>query len=82
MSENKQAETRVLEIRAAENGWVISAFERSMETYGDGHVSPYFSMVAESPKRCCEIIGDLLKRDSWKPDVTFLPARQAPRVRP
>jgi hypothetical protein len=71
---------RVLEIRAAENGWVVSAFERSMSTYGDDRVCPYFSMVAETPKRCTEIIGDLLKFQNWQTDVTFLPVRRAPKV--
>ena len=72
---------RVLEIRAAENGWVISGFERGQSVYGDDNtISPYFTMVAETPKRCTEIIGDLLKQDNWQKDVSIMPARKVRRV--
>ena len=80
MAEEKRC-IRVLEIRHAENGWVISGFERGQERWGgDGFVSPYFSMVAETPKRCTEIVGDLLKRETWEKDVNFLPVRREPKV--
>jgi hypothetical protein len=71
----EQKEIRVLEIRAAENGWVISGFEHAPH-YMQELNKPYFSMVAETPKRCTEIVGDLLKRDSWQTCVGFQPARR------
>jgi hypothetical protein len=73
---------RVLEIRAAENGWVISGFERSQDQWGsDATLGPYFSMVAETPKRCTEIVGKLLERNDWEKDVMILPARRERKVR-
>ncbi len=77
---NDNKAIRILEIRAAENGWVISAFERDGHYMDGGILSPYFSQVAETPKRCTEIVGELLKRNTWEKSVGFPPVRREPRV--
>lgn len=65
---------RVVEIRAARNGWVITAFEREQD-YGNRIASVYVSLVAETPDKAAELCADLMKTDEWELAVAIPPAR-------
>lgn len=66
---------RILELRAARNGWVLTAFEREGDVRSNYTHSIYCSMVAETPEKAAEIVLDLLKSDDWEQNVFIPPAR-------
>jgi len=65
---------RVVEIRAARNGWVVTAFEREQD-YAKLVAAVYCTMVAETPDKAAEICAELMKTDDWEQAVMIPPAR-------
>lgn len=65
---------RVVEIRAARNGWVVTAIEREPGFQRDT-AAIYCTMVAETPDKAADICRDMMKEDSWEQAVPIMPAR-------
>jgi len=65
---------RVLEIRAARNGWVVTAIERE-SGFNRDTAAIYCTLVAETPEKAADICRDMMKEDSWDQAVQIMPAR-------
>lgn len=66
---------RVLEIRAAQNGWVISAFETEANYRNDMSII-FTTMVAETAEKVGELVLEMTKSDDWQRDLVIPPARR------
>jgi hypothetical protein len=74
---NDKKSVRVVEIRAAENGWVLTAFEREASPWNDsGSHALYFAMVAESAESAAKQALSLMKSETWDRAVNIPPARR------
>lgn len=75
MSEEKTI-IRVLEVRKARNGYVLSGFERDYDYHGrDDNYGPYFTAVAATIADVERIVGEILKNDEWGESLHIPPAR-------
>lgn len=66
---------RVIEIRATENGWVLTAFEREGRPSNDYDTAIYRTYAAESIERAAKIASELMKSETWERAVEIPPAR-------
>lgn len=67
---------RVIEVRAAENGYVITAMEREGRVMNDYAPVVYKSFVAANPRAAGDLIERLCKTEKIEKHVEIPPARR------
>lgn len=79
MSNEAHAPVRVIELRQAENGWVITVLQKEYDYSRDSsYVSgAYKTYVAESLDMAAAIMKRLMKDENWAKTIS-LPAARRP----
>jgi len=68
---------RVIEIRQASNGWVITTHEKDFSrNEGYGNPTDYATYVAESPESATNIVKRLMKEEKWNQSVPLPSVRR------
>lgn len=67
---------RVIEIRAAENGYVVTAFEREEQHANDYGPTIYKSFVAANPSAAGDLVERLCKSETIEKAISIPPARR------
>jgi len=68
---------RVIEIRRASNGWVLTAMEREGHPGNDYAPAVYKTVVAENVPNLLREVEALSEKDAWEQDVRIHPARRS-----